>query len=58
MLSAIRRSFDLIQDFDGRRLTMAGIPAEDPKTYEMIQHADTVGVCQFESRAQLAMMTW
>ncbi len=56
MLSAIRRSFDLIQDFDGRRLTMAGIPAEDPKTYEMIQHADTVGVFQIESRAQMAML--
>ena len=56
MLSAIRRCFDLIQDFDGRRLTMASIPAEDAKTYEMIQHADTVGVFQIESRAQMAML--
>ena len=56
MLSAIRRCFDLIQDFDGRRLTMASIPAEDPATYEMIQHADTVGVFQIESRAQMAML--
>ena len=56
MLSAIRRSFDLIQDFDGRRLSMASIPAEDGATYEMIQHADTVGVFQIESRAQMAML--
>ena len=56
MLSAIRRSFDLIQDFDGRRLSMATIPAEDRATYEMIQHADTVGVFQIESRAQMAML--
>ena len=56
MLSAIRRCFDLIQDFDGRRLCMASIPSEDPATYEMIQHADTVGVFQIESRAQMAML--
>ncbi|MGE0858616.1 MAG: error-prone DNA polymerase [Gammaproteobacteria bacterium] len=56
MLSAIRRSFDLIEAFDGRRLTMATVPAEDPATYEMIQHADTVGVFQIESRAQMAML--
>ncbi len=56
MLSAIRRSFDLIRDFDGRRLSMASIPAEDGATYEMIQHADTVGVFQIESRAQMAML--
>ncbi|MBX9605371.1 MAG: error-prone DNA polymerase, partial [Gammaproteobacteria bacterium] len=56
MLSAIRRSFDLIEGFDGRRLTMASVPAEDPATYEMIQHADTVGVFQIESRAQMAML--
>ena len=56
MLSAIRRSFALIQDFDGRQLSMASIPAEDAATYEMIQHADTVGVFQIESRAQMAML--
>jgi error-prone DNA polymerase len=56
MLSALRRSFDLVQDFDGRRLSMASIPAEDPATYEMIQHADTVGVFQIESRAQMVML--
>ncbi len=39
-----------------RPLTLADIPAEDPETYEMIQRADTVGVFQVESRAQMAML--
>ncbi|GMR17741.1 MAG: error-prone DNA polymerase [Gammaproteobacteria bacterium] len=56
MLSAIHRSFDLIQSFYGRSMTMADIPADDPKVYEMIQHADTIGVFQIESRAQMAML--
>ena len=56
MLSAIRRSFDLLRDFDGRELSMARIPAEDPDTYAMIQRADTIGVFQIESRAQMAML--
>jgi len=56
MLSAIRRAFDLIRDYDGRRLTMADLPAEDPATYGMIQRADTMGVFQIESRAQMAML--
>ncbi|MCC7412597.1 MAG: error-prone DNA polymerase [Gammaproteobacteria bacterium] len=56
MLSAIRRSFDLIADYSGRRLTLASVPAEDPATYAMIQRADTIGVFQIESRAQMAML--
>ncbi|MBT8447857.1 MAG: error-prone DNA polymerase, partial [Gammaproteobacteria bacterium] len=56
MLTAIRRSFELIERFDGRRLGMASIPPEDPDTYRMIQRADTVGVFQIESRAQMAML--
>jgi error-prone DNA polymerase len=56
MLSAIRRSFELIERFDGRRLTMAEVPAEDPAVYRMIQKADTIGVFQIESRAQMAML--
>ncbi|MGE0388160.1 MAG: error-prone DNA polymerase [Gammaproteobacteria bacterium] len=56
MLSAIRRAFDLIHGYSGRRLTMAGLPADDPATYAMIQRADTVGVFQIESRAQMAML--
>ncbi|MGQ0591773.1 MAG: error-prone DNA polymerase, partial [Gammaproteobacteria bacterium] len=56
MLSAIHRAFDLIQDYGGERLTLASVPAEDPETYAMIERADTVGVFQIESRAQMAML--
>ena len=56
MLSAIRRSFDLIRAFDGSEFTMATVPAEEASTYAMIQHADTVGVFQIESRAQMTML--
>jgi error-prone DNA polymerase len=56
MLSAIRRSFELVERFDGRKLTMANVPAEDPAVYRMIQKADTIGVFQIESRAQMAML--
>ncbi len=56
MLSAIRRALDLISQWQGRLLSMQDIPAEDPAVYEMIGHADTVGVFQIESRAQMAML--
>ena len=56
MLSAIRRSFDLIADYRGKHLAMSEIPPEDPAVYRMIQQADTVGVFQIESRAQMAML--
>jgi error-prone DNA polymerase len=56
MLSAIRRAFDLIREHRGRELSMASVPAEDPRTYAMIQRGDTVGVFQIESRAQMAML--
>jgi error-prone DNA polymerase len=50
MLSALRRGLEFI----GRR--MEEIPPEDPKVYEMIQQADTIGVFQIESRAQMSML--
>ena len=56
MLSAIRRSLELIRGYSGRRLTIADIPAEDPAVYAMIGRADTMGVFQIESRAQMAML--
>jgi error-prone DNA polymerase len=56
MLSAIRRSFELVRGFSGRELTLAGVPAEDPAVYDMICAADTVGVFQIESRAQMSML--
>lgn len=54
MLSAIRKTFDLVRPL--RELTLATIPAEDPATYAMIRKADTVGVFQIESRAQMSML--
>lgn len=56
MLTAIRRSFDLIHKFDGRRYTLASVPAEDPLVYDMVCAGDTMGVFQIESRAQMAML--
>ncbi|MHB9796203.1 error-prone DNA polymerase [Pseudomonas sp. MT3] len=56
MLSALRRCFDLIQRYRGQQWTLATLPQECPKTYEMISRADTVGVFQIESRAQMAML--
>ncbi|NQD94100.1 error-prone DNA polymerase [Pseudomonas sp. CrR25] len=56
MLSALRRTFDLLRRHRGRDLTLATIPAEDPQTYAMISRADTIGVFQIESRAQIAML--
>ncbi|HLF11082.1 MAG TPA: error-prone DNA polymerase, partial [Gammaproteobacteria bacterium] len=56
MLSAVRRSFALIEKFSGRKLTLATVPPEDAGVYEMIGRADTMGVFQIESRAQMAML--
>jgi error-prone DNA polymerase len=56
MLSAIRRSLHLIEEHTGQRLNLATVPAEDPAIYEMIQRADTTGVFQIESRAQMSML--
>jgi len=56
MLTAIRRAFRMIERHRGMRWTLATVPPEDPAVYEMIGHADTVGVFQIESRAQMAML--
>ena len=56
MLSAIRRCFDLLRRHRGRDLALATIPREDPATYAMISKADTIGVFQIESRAQMSML--
>ncbi|MBL0140902.1 MAG: error-prone DNA polymerase [Betaproteobacteria bacterium] len=56
MLSCIRRAIDLVNGYRKTSLTMAGIPAEDPAVYEMAQRADTIGVFQIESRAQMSML--
>ena len=56
MLSAIHRALDLMHKYRGIEMTMATVPAEDLKVYRMISNADTVGVFQIESRAQMAML--
>lgn len=56
MLSALRRTFDLVHLHRGKRWTLADLPGDDRETYEMISRADTIGVFQIESRAQMAML--
>jgi error-prone DNA polymerase len=56
MLTAIRKCFTLVKQQDGRELTLANIPREDDDVYGMIQKADTIGVFQIESRAQMSML--
>src|SRR5690606_33787563 len=56
MLTMIRRALDMVNGFRGTNWSMATLPAEDPRVYEMIQRADTMGVFQVESRAQMAML--
>jgi error-prone DNA polymerase len=56
MLTCIRKAFDLAKQHYHLDLTLANIPQDDPAVYEMVSHADTVGVFQIESRAQQSML--
>jgi error-prone DNA polymerase len=56
MLTCLRKGFDLLERAVGARWTIATIPQDDAPTYEMISRADTVGVFQVESRAQMSML--
>jgi len=56
MLSALRRTFDLVELHRHQRWTIATLPSGDEPTYEMISRADTIGVFQIESRAQMSML--
>jgi len=56
MLSAIRRCFDLLRAQQSTDLDMQAIPKNDSATYDMLCQADSVGVFQIESRAQMAML--
>ena len=56
MLSCIRRSFNLLRQHYGLDLTLATVPQEDARTYKMTHRADTIGVFQIESRAQMSML--
>jgi error-prone DNA polymerase len=56
MLTAIHKCFDLLRDHYGRDLTLAAVPQDDQNVYDMICRADTIGVFQIESRAQMSML--
>jgi error-prone DNA polymerase len=56
MLTAVRRCIDLVASRRGTKFTRYDIQSEDPATYRMICAADTVGVFQIESRAQMSML--
>jgi len=56
MLTCIRKAFDLIVDAGGERYTLADVPREDPAVYDMLCKADSIGVFQVESRAQMSML--
>jgi len=56
MLTCIRKAFELAKQHYGLDLTLDNVPHDDPAVYEMICHADTIGVFQIESRAQQAML--
>ncbi len=61
MLTALRRTFDLVNEFGGSsagvgKLELASVPSEDGAVYDMICRADTTGVFQIESRAQMSML--
>ena len=56
MLTCVRKCLDLLRQHRGQDYTMATLPSEDPQTYAMIQRADTLGVFQIESRAQMSML--
>jgi len=56
MLTALGKMFKLVAQFHHRQLDLASLPSDDPAVYEMLQKADSVGVFQVESRAQMNML--
>ena len=56
MLTCIRKAVQLVEQHRGHRIDLARLPVDDPPTFAMIQAADTVGVFQIESRAQMSML--
>jgi len=56
MLTALRLMFTQIEHHTGEQLTLHGLPQEDPKVYELLSEADSVGVFQVESRAQMGTL--
>ncbi|ABV91851.1 DNA polymerase III, alpha subunit [Dinoroseobacter shibae DFL 12 = DSM 16493] len=53
MLSCVRKAFDLIAHHHGAKFSLATLPVEDPAVYDMLCRADSIGVFQVESRAQM-----
>ena len=56
MLSAVRKSLELVNGYQPRIRGIADVPTEDAATYRMLQQADSIGVFQIESRAQMTML--
>ncbi len=56
MLSAIRKTLSYISHIENKTMGLSSIPAEDPAVYQMMHRADTIGVFQIESRAQMSML--
>ncbi|MCL4158381.1 UNVERIFIED_CONTAM: hypothetical protein GTU68_047845, partial [Idotea baltica] len=56
MLTCIRKALELVNTNYNKNLSLRNLPAEDPKVYNMISAADTIGVFQIESRAQMSML--
>ena len=56
MLTCIHKAFDLVREAHGRALTLAEVPAEDGRVYDMLCRADSIGVFQVESRAQMSFL--
>ncbi len=56
ILTCIRKAFDLIRGHEGKAYELASVPREDPAVYAMLQKADSIGVFQVESRAQMNML--
>ncbi|MGF1630123.1 MAG: error-prone DNA polymerase [Kiloniellaceae bacterium] len=56
MLTCLRKGFALLRRHYGRDLTLASVPSEDPEVYKMLSRADSIGVFQVESRAQMSML--
>ena len=56
MLTCLKKGFDLLEQHYGQALTLATLPSEEACVYAMISRADTIGVFQIESRAQMSML--
>ncbi len=56
MLAALEECIPMVREHEGVAIDLAHLPADDPEVYAMLQRADTVGVFQVESRAQMATL--